>query len=150
MSSNIRLGRIAGVPISAHWSVLGMAAFVVYSLAFTVLPSLYPTAPLLDRLMAASACAFLFVLSILGHELGHAFLAKRSRHKGGRHQPLDSGWSSQTQPPSQNPKGRIRDRSCWATCQHVDRRLDFLAPLSSPGPKTLLDRVLPLSPGWES
>ncbi len=54
-----------------------MAAFVVYSLAFTVLPSLYPTAPLIDRLMAASACAFLFLLSILGHELGHAFLAKR-------------------------------------------------------------------------
>ncbi len=77
MSSNIRLGRIAGVPISAHWSVLGMTSFVVYSLAFTVLPSLYPTAPLIDRLMAASACAFLFVLSILGDELGHAFLAKR-------------------------------------------------------------------------
>ncbi len=73
----IPLGRIAGIPISASWSVIGIAAFVVYSLAFDILPRLFATAPLIDRLFAASMCAALFVLSILGHELGHAFLAKR-------------------------------------------------------------------------
>lgn len=74
---DIPLGRIAGIPISANVSVLGIAAIVVYSLAFDILPGLFPTAPLFDRLSAALACSLFFVLSILGHELGHAVLARR-------------------------------------------------------------------------
>lgn len=73
----IRLGRIAGIPISASISVLGIAGIVIYSLAFDILPRLFPTAPLVDRLMAAGASALLFLFSILFHELGHALLANK-------------------------------------------------------------------------
>lgn len=50
---------------------------MVYTLAFDILPRLFPTAPLVDRLTAAGASAVLFLLSILGHELGHALLARK-------------------------------------------------------------------------
>jgi Zn-dependent protease len=73
----IRLGRIAGIPIGANWSIVAVAAYLVVSLAFAALPRWWPSADLTARLVTGGSITLLFFLSILGHELGHAAAARR-------------------------------------------------------------------------
>lgn len=54
-----------------------MALAVVALLSAQILPSVYPGTPLLERIGAAIAGALLFFVSILGHEFGHALVARR-------------------------------------------------------------------------
>lgn len=54
-----------------------MAVAVVVLLSVQILPSVYPGTPLLERIGAALAGALLFFVSILGHEFGHALVARR-------------------------------------------------------------------------
>ncbi len=77
MPRSLKLGRLAGIPIEVNWSVVGVAALVVYSLASQILPNVFPEASLTARILAASAGAAGFFLSILGHEMGHAMVARR-------------------------------------------------------------------------
>jgi len=73
----IRLGRIAGIPIGVNWSIIAVAIYLVASLAYGALPTLWPSADLQARLITSAAITFLFFASILGHELGHAAAAHR-------------------------------------------------------------------------
>ncbi len=75
--TSVRVGRIFGVPLQINLSILFVAAFVVWTLAFQVLPSVDTTASATHRIGAAIGCAVLFFLSILGHEVGHALVARR-------------------------------------------------------------------------
>ncbi len=75
--TTVRVGRLFGIPFDINLSVLVVAAFVVWSLAFQILPSVHPDTSTAARLGAAVASAALFLVSILGHELGHAMVAKR-------------------------------------------------------------------------
>lgn len=77
MKDSLRLGRIAGIPVGVNWSVVVMALAVVALLSAQILPSVYPGTPLLERIGAAIAGALLFFVSILGHEFGHALVARR-------------------------------------------------------------------------
>lgn len=77
MRDSLRLGRIAGIPIAVNWSVLGVVAFVVWTLTFQILPGLYPDSSLVARSVAGLGSAVLFFASILGHEMGHAIVARR-------------------------------------------------------------------------
>ena len=77
MTDSLRLGRVFGIPIGVNWSIVVVAAAVIGLLSARILPGLYPDASLMARVAFASAGALLFFLSILGHELGHALLARR-------------------------------------------------------------------------
>lgn len=62
---SLSLGRIAGIPVRAHWSVALIALLFGVNLA-----SIFGLVPGLVAMV-------LFLLSILAHEFGHAFTARR-------------------------------------------------------------------------
>jgi Zn-dependent protease len=78
MRATFRLGRVAGIPIGVHWSLLVVAALLTTSLAGSMLPSVLPNAEG-SYWAAAVLAALLFFMSILAHELSHALVA---RHYG--------------------------------------------------------------------
>src|ERR671915_1483705 len=77
MSGNLTLGRLGGVQIRIHWSLLVVFALIVWTLAATVFPSQNPELSDGVHLAMAVVAAFLFFASVLLHELGHAWQAKR-------------------------------------------------------------------------
>jgi Zn-dependent protease len=77
MTSSLRLARIAGIEIRAHWSLLVVVALIVWSLADSVFPDSNPGLSTTAYLVMASAAALLFGASIALHELGHALQAQR-------------------------------------------------------------------------
>ena len=84
MRPTIRLGRIAGIEVGVHWSLLVIGVLLVGSLAGGVLPALAPDAHG-SYLAAAVLGAALFFASILAHELAHSIVARRARPAGRRH-----------------------------------------------------------------
>lgn len=77
MKASIRLGRIAGVPLAAHWSAMVFPLLVAQILGTTILPRA-------DRGASAAAVwlvAFVVALALVGclvlHELAHAIVARR-------------------------------------------------------------------------
>jgi Zn-dependent protease/CBS domain-containing protein len=77
MNGNLTLGRIGGVRVRIHWSLLVVFALIVWSLAATVFPSQNPEHSDGTHLVMAVAAALLFFASVLLHELGHAWQARR-------------------------------------------------------------------------
>jgi Zn-dependent protease len=77
MNGNLTLGRLGGVQIRIHWSWLVVFALIVWSLAATVFPSQNPELSEGVYLAMAVAAALLFFGSVLLHELGHAWQARR-------------------------------------------------------------------------
>jgi Zn-dependent protease len=77
MNPSIRLGRVAGIELGAHWSWLLVVALIVWSLADSVFPATNPGLSDGTYLPMAAAAALLFFASILLHELGHAIQAQR-------------------------------------------------------------------------
>ncbi|WP_084223191.1 site-2 protease family protein [Mycolicibacterium holsaticum] len=77
MKATVRLGRIAGVSVGMHWSVLGIVLLLVIGLSvqFPVLAEGYAT---WEYILAAVVTAVLFVASLLAHELAHAIWARRN------------------------------------------------------------------------
>jgi Zn-dependent protease/CBS domain-containing protein len=73
MNGNLTLGRIGGVEIRIHWSF----ALIVWSLTATVFPSQNPELSDGAHLAMGIAAALLFFASVLLHELGHAWQARR-------------------------------------------------------------------------
>lgn len=71
MGDTFRLGRIAGVDVGFHWSLLGIAAIIVLQI-IDRLPTGGPGAVAL-----AVVGATLFLGSVLLHELGHSVAAQR-------------------------------------------------------------------------
>jgi Zn-dependent protease len=80
MRATFRLGRIAGIPIGVHWSLLVIAALLTTSLAGSMLPAVIPNADG-SYWAAAILAAALFFASILAHELAHALVAKHFGQK---------------------------------------------------------------------
>jgi Zn-dependent protease len=77
LSGNISLGRIGGVEVRINWSWLVIFALIVWTLADGVFPSTNPGLSGNTHLVMAIVAALLFVVSILLHELGHAWEARR-------------------------------------------------------------------------
>jgi Zn-dependent protease len=78
MTASLRLGRIAGIPIGASWSVLLIAGLVAWSLAGGLLPGLVPGLAPSTYWLAALVATGLFLGSLLAHEVGHALVAQRA------------------------------------------------------------------------
>ncbi|MGE5135935.1 MAG: site-2 protease family protein [Gemmatimonadota bacterium] len=77
MKQSIRLGRIAGVPVGVHWSVLVIVALIGGILGASVLPAMVPHQPVAAYWAVAVPGALLFVAALLAHELAHAVVARR-------------------------------------------------------------------------
>ncbi|HEV8424437.1 MAG TPA: site-2 protease family protein [Actinomycetes bacterium] len=78
MTASLRLGRIAGIPIGASWSVLLIVLLIAWPLAGTLLPDQAPGLAAATYWLAGAVGAGLFLASLLAHELGHALVARRA------------------------------------------------------------------------
>lgn len=72
------MGRIGGVPVRVHWSVLVIAGLLAWSLSSQVFPTSYPEASALAAWAAGTVAAVVFLLGLLAHELTHAVVARRN------------------------------------------------------------------------
>lgn len=77
MTSNIPLGRIAGVRIGVNWSWLVVFALITWTLASAVFPDQNPGLSKRTHIAMAIVASVLFFASLLAHELGHALQARR-------------------------------------------------------------------------
>jgi Zn-dependent protease len=78
VKQSVRLGRVAGIPVGAHWSVAVILAIIAELLAVTVLPGAFPDEPAALYWAVAGVAAVLFLASLLAHELAHALVARRN------------------------------------------------------------------------
>jgi Zn-dependent protease len=79
MKQSIRLGRVAGAPVGAHWSLAVIFALVTWELADSALPGVYGGGTRPVYWVAAVVATLLFLASLLAHESSHAVVA---RHYG--------------------------------------------------------------------
>jgi Zn-dependent protease len=77
VNGNISLGRFGGVDVRLNWSWFVILALLVWSLSEGVFPSQNPGLSHGTYLAMGVAAAFLFLVSVLLHELGHAWVARR-------------------------------------------------------------------------
>ncbi len=77
LRDSLKLGRIAGIPIGANWSIIAVAAYLAASLGVVALPEWFPSSDTRSHVAVAIASTILFFLSIIFHELGHALFARR-------------------------------------------------------------------------
>ncbi|MDD7967945.1 site-2 protease family protein [Actinomycetospora lemnae] len=69
---------MAGVPVAAHWSVLGIVALLALVMARSELPLLAPGRGPLAYALAGVSVAVLLMASLLAHEVAHALVARAS------------------------------------------------------------------------
>lgn len=78
MNTDIRLGRIAGIPVGINWSLMLIFGLITWSLAAGVLPGEVRGQPEALYWVVGLVVALLFFASIVAHELAHAIVARRS------------------------------------------------------------------------
>ncbi|MDF3299116.1 site-2 protease family protein [Streptomyces tropicalis] len=78
MNETLSLGRIAGVRVGLHWSVLVIVVLVALMLARGRFPYAHPGHSLLAYWALALLTAVVFMASLLAHELAHAVVARRN------------------------------------------------------------------------
>ncbi len=77
MNENLSLGRIFGIHVGLNWSLLVVAALIAWSLATSLLPSASPGHTSGAYWTAGVVSAFVFLASLLAHELAHSVVATR-------------------------------------------------------------------------
>ncbi|MEU6808037.1 site-2 protease family protein [Streptomyces sp. NPDC046831] len=78
MRATFVLGRIAGVRVGVHWSVLFIFGIIAFGLARGRLPQTYPGRAWAVYWAAGVCTAVVFFASLLAHELAHAVVARRN------------------------------------------------------------------------
>ncbi|MBN0043667.1 site-2 protease family protein [Streptomyces actuosus] len=78
MKETLPLGRIAGIRVGLHWSVLVIIALVAGTLAVGRFPDAYPGHSAWAYWILALLAAVVFLGSLLAHELAHAVVARRN------------------------------------------------------------------------
>lgn len=76
--THLRLGRLLGVPIGLNWGVLLVCGLLAYSLAVVSLPVVAPGNPGSAYWFAAVIGVLAFLGSLVAHELGHSYVARRN------------------------------------------------------------------------
>jgi Zn-dependent protease/predicted transcriptional regulator len=79
MRSNVRIGRIFGIPIELHVSWFLIFGLLTWSLATGYFPNEYPNLSENSYWMIGVVTSVLFFSSVLLHELGHAYIAIRNQ-----------------------------------------------------------------------
>lgn len=77
MRRSIPLGRIAGIRIGVHWSLLLVFWLILWDLAASYLPAAAPGRSTGEYWLAGAGAALLFYASLLAHELSHSLVSKR-------------------------------------------------------------------------
>jgi Zn-dependent protease len=77
VDASVRLGRIAGIEVGLHWSLAIVFVLIVWTLAGQLLPAVVPDQPQSAYWLVSALAAFLFYMSLLSHEMGHALVARR-------------------------------------------------------------------------
>jgi Zn-dependent protease/CBS domain-containing protein len=77
MNENLSLGRIFGIHVGLNWSLLVVAALIAWSLASSLLPTESPGQTSGAYWTAGVISAFVFLASLLAHELAHSVVATR-------------------------------------------------------------------------
>jgi Zn-dependent protease len=77
MNRGVPIGRIAGIKVTADWSVLLIGVLLAWGVAGGAVPAAAPHTPLWLAWVAGSVVALLLIGSLAAHELGHAVLARR-------------------------------------------------------------------------
>jgi Zn-dependent protease/CBS domain-containing protein len=78
LNDSFRLGRLRGISIGVHWSVLFIAGLLAWGLATRILPTAAAGQPVGAYWAAGILVAGMFFVSLLAHELAHAFFAVRA------------------------------------------------------------------------
>ena len=78
MDQDIRLGKIAGIPVGINWSILVIFVLVAWELADLVLPAYHPHDAVATYWVVGIATTILFFVSLLAHEVSHAVVANRA------------------------------------------------------------------------
>ncbi len=73
----IPIARIAGIKVSADWSLLVISALLAWGVAGGAVPQVAPGTPLWLAWADGGAAALLLIASLAAHELGHALIARR-------------------------------------------------------------------------
>jgi len=73
----VPIARIAGIRITADWSVLLIGALLAWGVAGGAVPSQVPGTPVWLAWIVGAIAAALLIVSLVAHELGHALLARR-------------------------------------------------------------------------
>jgi Zn-dependent protease len=73
----IPIARIAGIKVSADWSVLVIGALLAYGVADVEVPGAVAGTPAWLAWIVGIIAAVLLIASLTAHELGHALLARR-------------------------------------------------------------------------
>jgi Zn-dependent protease len=77
VNGNVTLGRLGGVEVRLNWSWLVILALLVWTLSDGVFPAQDPGLSHGTYLAMGVVAAVLFLVSVLLHELGHAWIARR-------------------------------------------------------------------------
>jgi Zn-dependent protease len=77
MRENLHLGTIGRTRVGVNWSVIVIVVLIALALATSVFPVALPGLAIGVYWAAALVTAVLFLASLLGHELSHAFVARR-------------------------------------------------------------------------
>ncbi|MFE0677695.1 site-2 protease family protein [Streptomyces sp. NPDC058867] len=78
MRATISLGRVAGVRVGVHWSVLVIFVLILVGLAGGGFRQAHPDRPAWQYWLASAVTAAVFLLSLLAHEISHALVARRN------------------------------------------------------------------------
>ena len=77
MNTSFRIIRVRGIEIGANWSWLFVFALIIWQLSTVIFPSVYPGLAESSYWVMGATSGVLFVVSLLLHELGHAFRAQK-------------------------------------------------------------------------
>jgi Zn-dependent protease/CBS domain-containing protein len=77
MNENLSLGRIAGIHVGLNWSLLVIAALIAWNFAVGILPTAAPGYSSGAYWTAGIVSAFVYLASLLAHELAHSVVALR-------------------------------------------------------------------------
>ncbi len=77
MRESVRLGRVFGIPIGVHWSLLVVFGLLWLGLAVGELPAEHPGDPDALYWLAGLLTVMAFFAGLLAHELAHAIVARR-------------------------------------------------------------------------
>ncbi|WP_236560525.1 site-2 protease family protein [Streptomyces sp. F-3] len=77
VKATFSLGRVAGIRVGVHWSVLFIVVVLAVGLA-SRFPDVHPGRPPWQYWLSGILGAVVFILSLLAHELSHALVARRN------------------------------------------------------------------------